>query len=88
MKISSQRLKEIIQEEIYNLEMAEVLDLKDLADNEMKKVTTNLKTLEPLLLKIVGMVDKAAQDAAEKVGAPEKAAEYKAIIANAIQGKK
>ena len=68
MKISSQRLKEIIQEEIYNLEVAEAVDLKDLADNEMEKVNTNLKTLKPLLDKIVDLVDKASEDAAKKVG--------------------
>jgi len=91
MKISSQRLKEIIQEEIYNLEVNEVevnevgkVDTKQMAADKIKQVSTDIKELEPLLNKIVAMVDKAAGDAAKND--PAKKAEYEALIAQAIQG--
>jgi hypothetical protein len=86
MKISSKRVKQIIQEEIYNIELeeAEAVDLKQMATDKMKQVATDIKDIEPILNKIVDMVDKAAMDAADNDKG--KAAEYKTLIAQAIQG--
>ena len=86
MKLSSQRLKEIIQEEIYNLEIAEAesVDTKQMAADKIKQVATDIKELEPVLNKIVQVVDAQAMKAANNDKA--KAAEYKALIAQAIQG--
>jgi len=86
MKLSSQRLKEIIQEEIYNLEMTEAdqVDTKQMAADKIKQVATDIKELEPILNKIVSVVDAQAMKAANNDKA--KAQEFKALIAQAIQG--
>ena len=60
------------------------VDTKQMAADKIKQVSTDIKELEPLLNKIVAMVDKAAGDAAKND--PAKKAEYEALIAQAIQG--